>query len=51
MNRFGLDAMAKNCRAVSGIALTHVSPAHSHANSSGAKADSSLIPSWTQNNR
>jgi hypothetical protein len=50
MNRFGLDAMAKNCCAVSGIVLTQVSPAHSHANASGAKADSPSIPSLTQNN-
>jgi len=50
MNRFGLDAMAKNCCVVSGIVPRHVSPAHSHAKASGAKADSPLIPSLTQNN-
>jgi pimeloyl-ACP methyl ester carboxylesterase len=50
MNRFGLDAMAKNCCVVSGIVARHVSPAHSHAKASGAKADSPLIPSLTQNN-
>jgi hypothetical protein len=50
MNQFGLDAIAKNCCAVSGIVPRHVSRAHSHANARGAKADSPSIPSLTQNN-
>jgi hypothetical protein len=50
MNQFGLDAIAKNCCVVSGIVPRHVSATHSHANASGANADSPLIPSLTQNN-